>query len=73
MWHDSTSFHRQEAELVGCKAGIVHLSSSDGVLLEIPESKLSRDDLGYIQSQVHGKGQQKVTFYFVHVRFRSLI
>jgi len=58
---------------VGCKAGIVHLSSSDGVLLEIPESKLSGDGLGYIQLQVYRKGQQKVTCYFVRVRFRLLI
>ena len=56
-----------------CKAGIVHLSSSDGVLLEIPESKLSGDDLVYIRSQVYRKGQQKVTLYSVRVRFRLLI
>ena len=46
------------------KAGVVHLSSSDGMLLEIPESSLSEDDLGYVQSQVYEKGQQKVTFLF---------
>lgn len=32
------------------KSGIVHLSSSDGILLEIPESKLSSEDLTYIRS-----------------------
>jgi len=53
MWHDSTGFHRQEAALVDYKAGIVHLSSSDGTLLEIPESKLSGDDQAYVRSQVY--------------------
>jgi len=72
-WHDSTGLHRQEAALVDCKAGVVRLSSSDGILLEIPESDLSEDDLGYVRSQGYGKGQQKVTFYFVRVHFRSLI
>lgn len=43
-WQDSTGFHRQEAALVDYEAGIVHLSSSDGVLLEIPENKLSGVD-----------------------------
>ena len=55
------------------KAGVVHLSSSDGMLLEIPESSLSEDDLGYVQSQAYRKGQQKATFYLVRVRFHSLI
>lgn len=32
------------------KTGIVHLFSSDGTLLEIPESKLSSEDLTYIRS-----------------------
>jgi hypothetical protein len=43
-WHDSTGSHRQDAALVDYKAGIVHLSSSAGILLEIPESELSGDD-----------------------------
>ena len=53
MWYDSTGFHRQEAALVDYQAGIVHLSSSDGMLLEVPESKLSGDDLVYVRSQVY--------------------
>ena len=56
------------------KAGIVHLSSSDGMLLEIPESKLSGEDLNYIRSQdVYRKVQHKVTSYLFCVPFHSLI
>ena len=45
--------------------GVVHLSSSDGAVLEIPESKLSPDDLDYVRSlYVHKKGRGKVTSNF---------
>ena len=49
------------------KAGVAYLSSSDGTLLEISESKLSEDDLNYIRSIGH-----KVTSYLFHFPFRSL-
>lgn len=49
------------------KAGVAYLSSSDGTLLEISESKLSEDDLNYIRSVGH-----KVTSYLFHFPFRSL-
>ena len=43
-------------------AGIVHLSSSDGMLFEIREGKLSPDDLDYVRSlDVYKKAQHKVT------------
>ena len=46
---------------MGYNSGIIHLSSSDGAVLEIPESKLSRDDLDYVRSlYVHKKGRGKV-------------
>ena len=46
------------------KAGIVHLSSSDGTLLEISEDKLAPDDLDYLQAQnVYKKAQSKVISY----------
>ena len=46
------------------KAGIVHLSSSDGTLLEISEGKLSPEDLTYIRSlDVYKKGKRKVISY----------
>ncbi|KAF9648297.1 kinase-like protein [Thelephora ganbajun] len=57
-WHDSTSSHWQEGALVDYKAGIVHLSSSDGTLLEIPESKLSSEDLSYVRN-VYKKAQHR--------------
>lgn len=60
-WHDSTDTHRQEAAFVDYKGGIIHLSSSDGTLLQIDEHKLSQDDLLYLQSQqVYQKAQRKV-------------
>ena len=51
MWHDSTGLYRQEAALVDCKGGVVHLSSSDGALLEIPEGRLAQEDITYLMSQ----------------------
>lgn len=55
------------------KAGIVQLSSSDGEILEIPEIKLSEDDLSYIRSQdMYRKAHRKVTSFF-RFPFRSLI
>ena len=65
VWHDSTGLHRQDAAIVDYEAGIVHLSSSDGTLLEIPEGKLSPEDLTYVRSQdVYKKGKPKVNCYF---------
>lgn len=50
------------AALVHYKEGIVHLSSSDGTLLEIAEDSLSLDDITYLHSQdVYQKAQLKVT------------
>ena len=52
------------------KAGIVHLSSSDGMLLEIPEGKLSGNDLNYIRSQdVYRKAQRGMSPTVAHVYF----
>ena len=63
-WHDSTNTHREEAAFVNYKDGIVHLSSSDGTLLQIDERKLAQDDLLYLQSQpVYQKAQRKVTLF----------
>ena len=44
-------------------AGVVHLfSPNTGTLLEIPESKLSAEDLGYIRTlDVYKKAQRKVS------------
>lgn len=53
------------------KAGIVHLSSSDGTLLEIPESKLSGNDLNYIRSQNICRRIQRKVAYLFRVPFRS--
>jgi len=59
-WQDSTGFHRQEAALVDYEAGIVFLSLSDGMLLEVPESKLSGVDRNYVRSQdVYRRAQRK--------------
>lgn len=57
------------------EAGIVHLSSSDEVLLEIPENKLSGVDRNYIRSwqDAYRRGQREVTSYLFHVPFYSLI
>ena len=53
---------------------IVHLSSSDGTLLEIFEGELSLDDLNYVRSlYVHRKGKRKVTSYHFCLPVRSLI
>jgi len=61
-WHDSSGSHWHEAALVDCKDGIVHLSSSDGRLLEIHESKLSSGDLNYLRSSdVYRKAHHKGT------------
>ena len=50
---------------MGYNDGVVHLSATNGILLEIPEAKLSPNDLTYIQSQdVYKKAQKKVTSYF---------
>lgn len=64
MWHESTGSHRQEAALVGYNAGIVHLSSPDGTLLEIQEGKLSPDDFNHVRSlDVYKNWKRKVTSY----------
>ena len=56
------------------EAGIVHLSSSDGILVEVPETKLSGDDQNYIRSQdVYRDAQRKVASYLFRVPFHSLI
>ena len=36
---------------MGYKEGVVHLSSSDGARLEIPEAKLAQEDIIYLRSQ----------------------
>ena len=60
--------------MVDYKAGVVHLSSSDGTLLEIPESKLSEDDRNYIRSQdVYKKALREVTSYWLYPVVHSLI
>ena len=51
---------------MGYNDGIVHLSATDGILLEIPEAKLSPNDLTYIQSQDVYKKAQKVTSYLFY-------
>lgn len=62
-WQDSTGLHWQHAALAFYKNGIVHLSSSEGAILEIHEDKLCQDDLIYLQSQdVYKQAQGKVTF-----------
>lgn len=62
-WRDTTDVHWQHAALASYKDGVVHLSSSDGTLLEIPEEKLSQDDLNYLHSQdVNSKARPKVNF-----------
>jgi len=60
---------------VDYEAGIVHLSSSDGVLLEIPECKLSGVDRNYIRSwqDAYRGEQRKVISYLFRVPFHSLI
>ena len=64
VWHDSTGLHRQDAALVDYKAGIVHLPSSDGTLLEIPESELCQEDIDYVRSQdVYKRAERKVNSY----------
>ena len=56
------------------KTGVVHLSSSDGTLLEIPESKLSPEDLTYVRAQdIYKKGKHKVTSYLFRLPVHSLI
>ena len=56
------------------KAGVVHLSSSDGTLLEIPESKLSPEDLTYVQSlDGYKKEKRKVTSCLFFFPVHSLI
>lgn len=45
-------------------AEIVHLSSPDGTLLEIPEIKLCQEDIDYVRSQdVYKGGERKVNSY----------
>ena len=64
VWHDSTGLHQKDAALVDYKAGIVHLSLSDGTLLEIPESELCQEDIDYVRSQdVYKRAERKVNSY----------
>ena len=73
IWSDSAGLHLQEATLVGYRDGTVHLSSSDGTALEIPEIKLSSDDLAYIQTQdVYKKAKRKVTSYSLLISWRLI-
>jgi hypothetical protein len=56
------------------KAGIVHLSSSDGTLLEIPEDKLSPEDLNYLRSiDADKKAKHKVIPHLFHFLVHPLI
>lgn len=49
------------------KTGTIYLSSSDGTPLEIPECKLSKDDINYVQSlEVYRKAQRRVIFHTYH-------
>ena len=57
-WSGSPNIFRQEAELVDYKARIIHLTSSNGVPLEIPESEPSKGDIGLLD--VCGKAHYKV-------------
>ena len=58
---------------MGYRDGAVHLSSSDGTALEIPEIKLSSDDLAYIQTQdVYKKAKRKVTPYSLLISWRLI-
>lgn len=67
MWRDSTGFYQHEAAIVDYKAGIVHLCSPEGILLDIDESELSSEDLCYVQSlDVWRKAQHKVITYTYH-------
>lgn len=56
------------------EAGTVRLSSSGGALLEVPENKLSGDDLNNLQPQdVYKKKQRKVTSHLFRFPSRSLM
>jgi len=65
-WHDSTGSHRQDAALVDYNGGIVHLSSSDGTLLEIPEGKLSPEDQNYVRSQYRRKKRKRTVTTYIY-------
>ena len=56
--NSSPNFSRQEAALVDYKAEIIHLTSSEGASLGVPESKSSKGDIRL--PDVRGKAHHQV-------------
>ncbi|KAF9781279.1 kinase-like domain-containing protein [Thelephora terrestris] len=51
IWHDTEGLHQQNAALADYKDGVVHLCTADGTFFEIPEERISRQDVDYLRSQ----------------------
>ncbi|KAG8907243.1 cytoskeletal protein binding protein [Tulasnella sp. 403] len=49
IWHDRSGQFRVEAEYLGLHNGKVRLHKSNGVIIEVPEEKMSAEDMEYIR------------------------
>ncbi|KIY50088.1 SHD1-domain-containing protein, partial [Fistulina hepatica ATCC 64428] len=54
IWHDRTGQFRVEAAFLGMTNGKIRLHEVNGVVVEVPEGKMSLDDMRYIECLTNG-------------------
>ncbi|KIY42908.1 hypothetical protein FISHEDRAFT_63096 [Fistulina hepatica ATCC 64428] len=54
IWHDRTGQFRVEAAFLGMTNGKIRLHKVNGVVVEVPEEKMSLDDMRYIERLTNG-------------------
>jgi SLA1 Homology Domain 1 (SHD1) protein len=52
LWSDASGQHKIDAELVDCQKGVVKLRKPDGKVVDVPLSKLSAEDVGFIKEKM---------------------
>lgn len=58
MWHDRTGQFRVEAAYLGFANGKIRLHKTNGVIIEVPQEKMSAEDMRYVE-KVISKQQHK--------------
>jgi hypothetical protein len=51
IWTDRTGSFKVEAQFLGCRDGKIHLHKVNGVKIAVPVSKMSMDDLKYVEDR----------------------
>ncbi|KAJ7799139.1 SLA1 homology domain 1, SHD1-domain-containing protein [Mycena olivaceomarginata] len=49
IWHDRTGQFRTDAAFLGLRNGMLRLHKTNGVIVEVPEEKISIKDLDYVE------------------------